>query len=122
MLLVYRSREYLLKCSLTLRLFMDFLARHKCRPLTARQIVAHMNADTFYINHGANARATVNMKRKIRHAAVKVYVGRFRDALQAAFSEAGLNLDPSRVLVSERTDSSETLYRLRARIEWFHTG
>ena len=45
---------------------------------------------------------------------------RIRAALQLAFREAGLELDPQRVLVSERTVGNEVGYRLRATVEWVH--
>jgi hypothetical protein len=58
--------------------------------------------------------------RKISRSAIKEYVKRIRRALALAFSEAGLHLDSSRVLVSKTTMGNEVHYQLRARIEWAH--
>jgi hypothetical protein len=119
-LLVYRSREYLLKLSLSLLLLFDYLARNRWLPHSARQIVAGMRADPFYTKHGANVRTDGKQTRKISRSAVKEYIKRIRRALEEAFREAGLKLDPFDVLVSEPTESNDVRYRLKATVEWIH--
>jgi hypothetical protein len=53
-------------------------------------------------------------------SSVKEYIKRIRKALDMALSEAGLNLDASKVLVSEQTVGNEVVYRLKATFEWLH--
>jgi hypothetical protein len=36
------------------------------------------------------------------------------------FIEAGLNLDPGKVLIAETTDSNIVVYRLKASVEFIH--
>jgi hypothetical protein len=72
------------------------------------------------MKHGMNS--GVPSKRKISRSAIKEYVKRIRGALALAFREAGLHVDPKRVLVSKATMGNEIHYQLRARIEWAHLG
>jgi len=119
-ILVFRSREYLLRLPLSLLLVFDYLGRNRWLPQSATQIVAGMRTDPFYARHGANVRTDGRQTRKISRSAVKEYVKRIRRALQVGFHEAGLKLDPYAVLVSEPTESNEIRYRLKATIEWIH--
>jgi hypothetical protein len=119
-LLVYRGREYLLNLSLSILLTFDYLARNRWLPQSARQIVAGMRVDPFYARHGADVRTDGKRTRKISRGAVKEYVKRIRRALEAAFGEAGLRLDPFSVLISETTEMNDIRYRLKASVEWVH--
>jgi hypothetical protein len=118
--LIHRSREYPLGLPLALRLIFDYFARHRWLPQNATQIEAGMRRDTFSLRHGVYARTTRAQTRRISRSAVKEYVKRIRQALQQAFVEAGLNLDPVRVLASEQTICNEVAYRLKATIDWSH--
>jgi hypothetical protein len=53
---------------------------------------------------------------KISKRSAKQYIRRIRVAIQNAFNDAGLSLDPNAVLISEQTESRQVLYRLKARI------
>jgi len=118
--LVNRSRDYPLKLSLALRLLLDYLARNRWLPQSATQIEAGMLHDRFSLRHGSNARTAHKQIRHFSHSTVKEYVKRIRQALGMAFSEAGLNLDPTRVVLSEQTVTNEVVYRLKAAVEWAH--
>ena len=118
--LVHRGRHYPLRLSLALRMLIDYLAKHSQLPQSASQIEAGMRADPFYLRHGDNAFSRNGLKRRISRSAVKEYVKRLREALALGFREAGLNLDPRQVIVSEPTVMNEVGYRLKATIEWFH--
>jgi hypothetical protein len=118
--LVYRSKFYPLRLSLALRMLIDYLAKHSHFPQSASQIEAGMRADPFYVKHGTNAMLPTGLKRRISRSAVKEYVKRLRLALELAFRDVGLNLDPRQVIVSEPTVMNEVGYRLKASVEWFH--
>jgi len=118
--LIHRGREYLLPISLALRILFDYLARHRRLPQNAVQIVSGMQADAFYVRHGANAQTGARQTRRFSRSAIKEYVKRLRRLLQVAFREAGLKLDPFAVLVSKPTEGNEVHYRLRATVEWIH--
>ena len=118
--LVHRSQFYSLRLSLALRMLIDYLAKHSHFPQSASQIEAGMRADAFYIRHGDNAMLHNGLKRRISRSAIKEYIKRLRLALGLAFRQAGLNLDPLRVVVSEPTVMNEVGYRLKASVEWFH--
>lgn len=118
--LMHRGREHLVDLALAQRLLMNYLACHSHIPQSASQIAAGIRADSFYKVHGRNAISNSSMCRKISRSAVKVYVNRIREGLASACREAGLNIDPASVLLSEQTVSNEVGYRLKARIEWVH--
>ncbi len=118
--LVYRGQRYALRLSLALRLLVDYLAKHAHFPQSASQIEAGMRADPFYLKHGTNAILHNGLKRRISRSAIKQYVKRLRLALGLAFRDAGLNLNPLHVVVSEPTLMNEVGYRLNATVEWFH--
>lgn len=117
---VWRDRQVEVRLSLALRILFDYLAQ-KSRPQSAAQIVAGLRGDPFYLQHGANVQGSAKLRRRFSYGAIKEYVKRLRRALQVAFDEAGLKLDPFAVLVSEPTESNEVRYRLKATIEWIHT-
>ncbi len=117
--LLHRGREYRLRLSLALRIVFDFLARHSRLPQSARQIELGIRADDFYKRHAANATGRA-MTRKITKSAIHEYVLRLRRAFLLAFREAGLRIDPNRIVVAEETVGNEVSYRLRAKCEWIH--
>ena len=119
-LLTQRFQDYQVRLSLSVLLLFDYLARNSRLPQSATQIVAGMKADTFYVRHGANVKTGAKQSRRFNRSAVKEYIKRIRRALQTTFLESGLNVDPFEVLVSEPTDSNQTLYRLKATVEWVH--
>jgi hypothetical protein len=118
--LVHRGQLYSLRLSLALRMLLDYLAKHSHFPQSASQIEAGMRADVFYSRHAGNATLHNGLKRRISRSAIKEYIKRLRLALELAFRQAGLNLDPLRVVVSEPTVMNEVGYRLKASVEWFH--
>lgn len=119
-LLVYRSRQIVLRLPRSLLLLFDYLARNHHFPQSASQIVAGLRTDPFYVKHASNVRTGTKQTRRFSHGAIKEYIKRLRRALQIAFDEAGLKLDPYSVLISEPTEGNEVRYRLRATVEWIH--
>jgi hypothetical protein len=118
--LVHRSHLYPLPLSLALRMLIDYLGKHSHFPQSASQIEAGIRADSFYLKHGTNAMLHNGLKRRFSRSAIKEYVKRLRVALELAFEEAGLNLDPREVIVSKPTVTNEVGYGLKATVEWFH--
>ncbi|MCI0718247.1 MAG: hypothetical protein L0338_04645 [Acidobacteria bacterium] len=118
-ILVWLGREVEVRLSLALRLLFNYLAQ-KNRGQSAAQIVVGLRGDPFYLQHGANVQGGAKLRRRFSYGAVKEYVKRLRRALQAAFDEAGLKLDPLAILVSEPTEGNEVRYRLKATVEWIH--
>jgi hypothetical protein len=118
--LICRELEIPLALSLALRQVVNYLAETRHVPQSASQIAAGMRRSAFYTRHGMNS--GVHSRRKISRSAIKEYVKRIRQALALAFDEAGLQMNPNRVLVSKATMGNEIHYQLRARIEWVHLG
>jgi hypothetical protein len=117
--LVYRSREFFIPLPTTLLLLFDFLARHSRFPQSAAQIIAAIHADPFYRRHGENA-IRGNLAPTFGRSSVKEFIKRIRRGLERSFFEAGLGLDPRRVLVSQGTVTNCVGYRLKATVEWVH--
>lgn len=117
-LLGYRGREVLLALPLALRLLLNYLAETRHIPQSAAQIVAGLRRSAFYAKHGANSGAPST--RRFSRSGIKEYVKRIRGALQRAFRDVGLDLDPGDVLISKGTVGNEVQYQLRARVEWTH--
>jgi hypothetical protein len=61
------------------------------------------------------------LAKKVSRTAVKQQIMRLRVGLRLAFHNAGISLDPERVLVSEVTITNEVRYRLRASVNWQHS-
>jgi|SRR5579859_464296 len=118
--LVHRGREFPLRLSLASRLLFDYLAQHRRLPQGAKQIQAGISTDAFYTNHAANAGSGEKQTRRFRDISIKEYAKRIRRALALAFLEAGLKLDPSAVLKSEKTETNHVNYRLKISAEWIH--
>jgi hypothetical protein len=118
--LMHRGREYHLRLSLALRILFDYLARHSRVPQSASQIELGIRADDFYRQHAANGTGRKAVFRRIPRSAVRVYADRLQRALQLAFSEANLRIDPRDVLMELRTVGNEVGYQLKAHCEWVH--
>ena len=119
--LVHHGRRYQLRLTTATLILFDYFARRRFGQ-TATQIEIGIRREPFYARHGAAARTSKPLTRRISHSAVKEYVKRIRLALAAAFAEAGIQYDPQLVLVAEPTSGSEVIYRLLASVEWIHTG
>lgn len=119
---LHRTKEVSVPLSLRLTLLFDYLARHKHLGQNASQIAAGLRTDPFTRQHGAYARATSSLAKKMSRTAVKQQIMRLRIGLQQAFRKAGLTLDPVRVLLSEPTMTNEVRYRLKAAVIWEHQG
>ena len=117
---IYRSREFPLRLPATLRILFDYFAQHRHFPQTASQVESGVKADEFYVRHGLSAGTTRKTTRRIRRASIKQYVSRIREALGWVFQEAGVDLEPCNVLLSEATVGKEVFYRLKANVHWVH--
>jgi hypothetical protein len=62
---VHRGQLYPIPLSLTMRMLIDYLARHSYLPQSASQIEAGMRADPFYMKHGVNAFPQNGLRRRI---------------------------------------------------------
>jgi len=117
---VFRGREYPLRLSLAMLLLFNYLASHSRFPQSASQIELGIRSDDFYRRHTHNAGKRPGFTRLISRSAVKTYIRRIRSALLLAFREAGLHLDPLKVLVTQATVSNQVGYQLRGSFEWIH--
>jgi len=118
--LVHQGREFRLPLTLALRLLLNYLATTRHVPQSATQIAAGIRRSPFCAKHGMNS--GICSRRKIARSAIKEYIKRLRTALLVAFREAGLSLDPARVLVSRATAGNEVQYQLVSRIEVVHVS
>jgi hypothetical protein len=118
--LIHRGREYHLRLSLALRILFDYLARYSRVPQSARQIELGIRADDFYTRHAENATGRTIITRRIPRSAVKVYVKRLHRAFSLAFRDAGIRIDPGKVLISQKTVGNEVGYQLKASCDWIH--
>jgi len=119
-ILVHRGREYCLHLPLALRLLFDYLARHSRFPQSAGQIEVGIRANPFYTEHASAVMGKTKFTRRIPRSAVRVYVQRLRIAIADAMHEAGLQIDPLTIVVSQETVMKEVGYRLKATFEWVH--
>jgi hypothetical protein len=115
-----RGHEYQLRLSLAQRLLFDFLARHSRLAQSARQIELGIRADGFCQHHAKNANGRTVLIRRIPRSAVRVHIQRIHRALSFAFQEAGIGIDPRKVLIAQNTAGNETLYRLKSICSWTH--
>jgi hypothetical protein len=118
--LANRGREYQLRLSLAQRLIFEYLARHSRLAQSARQIELGIRADEFYKHHAKNATGRVAVTRKIPRSSIKVHMTRLRQALDIAFHEAAMSIDPGTVLIVQDTAGNEAGYRLKATCSWSH--
>ena len=119
-LLAFRARKIPLRLSPTGLLIADCLARYRHIPLSAAHMARIFSSDPFYVHLGANAVKGASAAIKPKRTSVKVYIQRLRTQLAKVLKEAGLNLLPEKVLVSETTDSNVVVYRLNAQVEIVH--
>lgn len=118
--LIYRSREYPIRLSTAMLQLLDYLGRHRRLGQTASQIAIGMRRDPFYAVYDGKTGAVRGRTRRIARSSIKEYVKRIRRALGSAFVDAGLSLDPYRVLVADATTGNEVTYRLRGSVEVAH--
>lgn len=118
--LIHRARLHSFAVSTRPLLLFDYLARHMCLPQSASQIVAGISVDPFCQQHGYHADLHENINKKLSRNAIKQQIVRLRAALRGAFRDAGLNIDPDRVLTAEEIAGNEVRYRLKASVEWQH--
>jgi|HubBroStandDraft_5_1064220.scaffolds.fasta_scaffold23700_3 hypothetical protein len=110
--LLYRGREYQLRLSPALLIIADYLLRNGRYAQTATQISTGIHAGGFYAEHGKNGRR--QRIQRIPRSAIRVYIKRLKLALEMAFGEANLCLDPKNVLLSEESVSNHVLYLWKA--------
>jgi hypothetical protein len=115
-----RGCEYQLRLSLAQRLLFDYLARHSRLAQSAHQIEFGIRADDFCKRHAKNADGHTVLTRRIPRSAVRVHVRRIHHALSLAFQEAGMSIDPCKVLIVQNTAGNEVLYRLKGTCSWTH--
>jgi len=100
-------------------LLMDCLCRYRVS-LSALRIEQIMNTDPFYVHYASNRIGCNQCLARPDRRTIRVYVRRIMKQMENVFRDAGINLDPNRVLISEVTDSNTILYKLRATIELLH--
>jgi hypothetical protein len=106
--------------SLRPRLLLDYLARHQGVAQSASQIAAGIGSHPFYRLYGGNVGKGIFPTRRLSRTTVKEQVLRLRQAMAAGFSKAGLAISPERVIVSQKAETNEVLYRLKAAVTWRH--
>jgi hypothetical protein len=119
--LVIDGREFQLRLSATSFLIFDYLCTHRHLPQSASEIAFGLNTEPFYRQHASNAGHDPKRRAPIRRSVIKTYISRIRCALEIVFTEAGLQLDPCAVLISETTDTNLVKYRIRAIVEVVHS-
>lgn len=119
-LLAFHAKKIPLRLSPTGLLISDCLARYRYTPLSAAHMARILSSDPFYVHLGSNAAKGTSAAIKPKRTSVKVYIQRLRTQLAKGFKEAGLNLPPEKILVSETTDSNVVVYRLNASVEFIH--
>ncbi len=115
--LIHRGRTFHVGLGTTLVTLFDYMACHNRLAQTARQIENGTRPQG-----PLEGRRTVVRVSSIPRRYVRVYADRIRAALGLAFRNAGLEVSPDAVLVSEETALNEAGYRLRGTFEWLHTA
>jgi hypothetical protein len=118
--LVYRGREYQLQLTLAQRLIFEYLAKHSRIAQSARQIELGIRADEFFRDHAKNANGRTTLTRRIPRSSIKEHIRRLHYAIELAFQDAGLCVDPRKVLIVQNTVGNEVLYKLKATCTWTH--
>ena len=114
--LVHQGRAFQVQLGTTLVALFDYVARHNRVAQTAKQIENGTRSQ-----RGLEERRSGVRARGIPRRYVRVYTDRIRAALGLALRDAGLEINPDAVLVSEETALNEIGYRLRGTFEWMHT-
>lgn len=114
--LIHKGRTFQVGLGTTLVTLFDFMARHNRLAQTARQIENGIRPQGPSEGRPKHVRMSSIPRRYVR-----VYVDRIRAALGLAFRNAGLEVSPDTVLLSEETALNEAGYRLRGTFEWLHT-
>lgn len=115
--LVRRSREFPLRLSPTSRVLVDYLARNRHRLQTAREIEAGIKSNEIYAKFGTYSKGSTRIG-PVHRTTVKVYIPRIREAFGRALREAKLKDNPKDILLTERSETNQVLYRLRCTVEW----
>lgn len=118
--LSFRGRDFPLHLSATGLLIVDCLCRYHLTPLTAVRLERILALDPFYRRLGANAPWAQPTTIRPRRDSIRVYIQRIRVQIGKALREAGVNVTPGKVLVSETTDSNVVVYQLKVGVEIRH--
>jgi hypothetical protein len=118
--IVHKGRDYNLSLSTALLILLDFLGRHRGIAQNATQIAMRLNNEPFYVRHASYAGGGIKLGPRSSRTSVKQRVMRLRKCLCECFAEAGIDLDPTEVLCSEKTDTNEVRYCLHANVSWEH--
>jgi hypothetical protein len=119
--LALSGHEFHISLSPTGLLIFDYIATHRYLPQSATEIAQGLRSEPFYREHGTNVGRGPAKQITVSRAVVKTYINRIRRALASVFAEAGLELDPYSILISETTDTNVVKYRLHATVEVVHS-
>ena len=101
----------------------DILARKRPMRLSASQIEQIATSHPFYAHLGANTASKKRRTIRLARRSIKVFISRFRRLLAKASAQAGLEIHPEKILVSEPTDLLNiTAYRLALPCEFVHVS
>jgi len=100
-------------------LLVDCLCRYRL-PLSAEKIGQIMCTDPFYVHYAGNVIGRNHSVSRPKRRSVRSCVHRAQRRMGAVFIEAGLNLDPRTILVSQASEASTLVYRLRATMSLIH--
>ncbi len=101
----------------------DILARKRLMLLSAAQIEQIATSHPFYTHLGANTAGKQRRTARLVRRSIKVFISRFRRLLAKASAQAGLEIHPEKILVSEPTDlQNVTAYRLALPCEFAHVS
>ena len=117
---VFSTMAVQLRLPLSLRLLIDFLARHRWLAQSAAQIEMAMKRDPFYARHATNVWPSKRQTRRFSRSVVKTYIARLRYALDQAFAEAGADLKAADIVISKPSVGNEVGYQLKATVKWIH--
>ena len=97
----------------------DCLVRYRRTPMSAARLALALTSP-FYTGQGRNAPPGYWTVVVPSRASIKVHIQRIREQMSRAFVDAGLIVNPHKILVSNATDSNIILYQLRATAEVRH--
>ena len=101
----------------------DILARKRSMLLSGAQIEQIAASHPFYTHLGANTASKKRRTIRLARRSIKVFISRFRRLLAKASAQAGLEIHPEKILVSEPTDLLNiTAYRLALPCEFVHVS